>query len=335
VKTLENFLILIVAFCGGIFGASVGGLNAFILCGLASVIGTVTEITTGTALFNHWITWGPFLGPHVAFASGVAAAAYAANRKVLCSGRNVLLALFGFNKPDILIVGGLFGILGHLIKLVLDQIPVNEGIPWTNSMALSIVLSGLIARFVFGKTGIMGNKPESQNRWHRSREEAWQPWPSHPLQVLLIGLAFGLPASLIVKAIPTSAGILFGLSALTLIFFQFGNKIPVTLHVILSAVMVTRLSNSILWGLFFGLLAAILSEIFACLFLLHGDTHIDPPALSLVVTFSLYPILTSIPHASMNREIAFSLIGVLVVWYLLGSPWRLLKNKKHQPTSSY
>ncbi len=34
-------------------------------------------MVTGKADFNSTITWGPFLGPHVAFAGSVAAAAYA------------------------------------------------------------------------------------------------------------------------------------------------------------------------------------------------------------------------------------------------------------------
>ncbi|MFH1941992.1 MAG: hypothetical protein ABIL68_07780, partial [bacterium] len=281
---------LIVAFGGGILGAAFGGLNAFILCGLASIVGTIMTMVSGDVTFNRMVTWGPFLGPHVAFAGGVAASAFAAKKGELCSGRNVLISLFGFNSPMILLVGGIFGVFGYVLNWVLNLIPDIGGIPWTNTIALSIIMSGIVCRLLFGDTGLLGKIPEGRSRWKRSRDEAWQPWPSHPFQVLLIGVAVSLLAATMVVLVPGSMGFFFGLAALSLIFFQFGAKIPVILHIALSAEMVVAATGTVGWGLVFGLLAVFLSEIFACVFLIHGDTHIDPPAMSLVVMFALYPV---------------------------------------------
>lgn len=313
---------LLVSFCGGILGAALGGLNAFILCGLAAIVGITLTMVTGDSTFNQMVTWGPLLGPHVAFASGVAAAAYAAKIGKLCSGRNVLISLFGFDSPYILIVGGVFGALGFFTKWAFDLIPKIGGIPWTNTIALSIVTSTIVARLLFGRTGLLGKIPEGHSRWMLSRDEAWQPWPSQPFQVLLVGLGVSLPAACIVKSLPASTGLLFGFAAVSLLFFQFGAKIPVILHIALSAEFMAHVTGDVGWGLVFGLLATFLTELFACVFLIHGDTHVDPPAMSLVVVYTLYPILTLIgafhlpPYFPLAMAILLSAGGVLLLSYL-------------------
>ena len=313
---------LFVSFCGGILGAALGGLNAFILCGLAAIVGTTLTMVTGDSTFNQVVTLGPLLGPHVAFAGGVAAAAYAAKMGKLCSGRNVLISLFGFDSPHVLIVGGVFGGFGFFIKWALDLIPGIGGIPWTNTIALSIVVSTIVARLLFGRTGLLGKIPEGHSRWMLSRDEAWQPWPSQPVQVLLVGIGVSLPAAYTVKLLPTATGLFFGFAALSLLFFQFGAKIPVILHIALSAEVIGFATGSVGWGLAFGLLATFLTELFACFFLIHGDTHVDPPAMSLVVVYTLYPILTLIgvfhlpAYFPLTVTILLSAGGVLLLSYL-------------------
>ncbi|MCK5147659.1 permease [bacterium] len=288
---MVNFLI---AFSGGVLGAALGGLNGFGLCGLSALVGTVIYMSTGDMTYQQVITWGPFLGPHVVFAGGLGAAAYAAKRGFLCSGRNVLASLYGGNNPSILIVGGLFGLSGYIINLILSKIKIFDGLEWTNTIGLSIVFIGFAARLLFGKTGIFGKVPEGGSRWRLSRPEEWQPWPSHTLQVLVTAVALSILAGGVVMRMPQAAGLLFGISAMTLFFFHFGARIPVTLHIILSAELAVLASGSLLWGVVVGVLAAYLCELFACLFLIHGDTHIDPPAMSLGVTFTLVAIVSNL-----------------------------------------
>ena len=285
-----NILHMLVAFCGGVLGAALGGLNAFILCGLAAVVGTLLTIIMGDTTFNSVVTWGPLLGPHVAFAGGVAGAAYAAKIKVLCSGRNVLVALFGFNSPIVLVVGGIFGVLGILVKSILEFVPDIGGVAWTNTIALSIVITTIFARLLFGQTGVFGSVPDGKNRWRMSRDETWQPWPSNPIQVFLVGLGVGLPAAYMVHVMPSATGLFFGFGAVSLIFFQYGAKIPDILHIALSAEIVAHGTGTIIWGVIFGLIAAFSTELFACLFLIHGDTHIDPPAMSLAIVYTVYAL---------------------------------------------
>jgi galactitol-specific phosphotransferase system IIC component len=55
-------------------------------------------------------------------------------------------------------------------------------------------------------------------------------------------------------------------------------KVPVTHHVTLVAAVAATASGSLIWGTLFGVAAAIVGEYMADTFLVHGDTHIDPPA---------------------------------------------------------
>jgi hypothetical protein len=120
-----------------------------------------------------------------------------------------------------------------------------------------------------------------------------------------------------VHRVPGSKGLFFGFAALSLIFFQFGAKIPVILHIALSAEIASSVTGNPGWGLFFGFLAAILSEIFACLFLLHGDTHIDPPALALVVTFTVFYVFHVLGIFISPPVIAYLFNGILILLYFL------------------
>ncbi|HSO18178.1 MAG TPA: hypothetical protein VLT88_01900 [Desulfosarcina sp.] len=285
---------LIASFAGGVFGAALGGLPVFILCGVAAMIGAGITMATGDATFSNLVAWGPFLGPQVSFAGGAAAAVYAAKKGKLASGRDIASGLMGLDAPDVLFVGGLFGALGYLLQWALNMVPNIGGSPWTNTIALSIVINAIIARLVFGKTGVFGKVRAGDNRWVPSDVAAWLPWQSRPAQLILIAIGAGLVISYITSLIPASAGLGFGIVVSALIFLQYGTKVPVTHHIVLSAELATAATGNIWWGLAFALLAAFLGEIYACLFLNHGDSHIDPPSATLATTFTIQSVLAAV-----------------------------------------
>src|SRR5439155_26444592 len=68
------------------------------------------------------------------------------------------------------------------------------------------------------------------------------------------------------------------------------------------------LSGDIWWGLVFALLAALLAaflgELFADLFLVHGDSHIDPPAAALFTTWTLQSILAAAGVFKLSGAVA-------------------------------
>ncbi len=71
-----NIIMLIAAFGGGLLGAAIGGVPAFVFTGL-TVIAAVFGGEAGAPMVST-LSFGVFFGPHVAFGGAVAAAAYGA-----------------------------------------------------------------------------------------------------------------------------------------------------------------------------------------------------------------------------------------------------------------
>ncbi len=281
-----------VAFGGGVLGAALGALPAFVLCGAAVVAGSIVMAVTGDPMWLNTLAWGPLLGPHVAFAGGAAAAAYAGRRHDAFSGRDVLTPLLGLNDVRVLTVGGLFGLGGHLLFLLLWLIPDPGGLEILNRMALVVVLSSIAARLLFGTTGLFG-QPASGRRWDPQDQAAHLPWHARPGIVLLLGLGTGTAAAWLAIVLPAVRFLSFGIAALALFPLLFGRKAPVLLHIVLAAELATLASGSIIWGVAAGVLAAWLGELAACLLLIHGDTHIDPPATALLISWAVNALFTS------------------------------------------
>lgn len=286
-----SFLELAVSFAGGLFGAAIGALPVWILCGLAVLIGATMNFTIDNPAFMNIVAWGSFLGPHTSFAGGSAAAAYAAKKGLLQGGRDICTPLIGLNNPKVIFVGGLFGALGYVLLWAIMQVPNYSIISWTNTIALAVILNMVVARLVFGKTGIFGKVATGKSRWIQTPEASWLLYQSDPLQLILLGIAVAVPAAYFTHLLPNSGGIVFGFATILLVFMQFGFKVPVTHHIALSSSMITAATGNMAWGVAFGLVAVFLGEFFACLFVNHGDTHIDPPTMALVGTFTIYPLL--------------------------------------------
>jgi hypothetical protein len=287
-----NLADILMAFGGGVFGAALGALPAFVILGFLIVVGVGVQAAGGGPEFLNFF-WGPAFGPHTGgFAAGLAAAAYAARRGKLDSGRNVMAALAGLNRPDVLLVGGVFGIVGHALHSGF----VRVGITWTDPIALSIVVSGCIARLLWGN-GILGKVPEGESRFSPSQEKRWLFWQSDPAQLVVIGLGAGLLSAGLALAIGPERGGLFlgfGLSCASLLFLQLGVLVPVTQHITLVAAIAAIGSGSLVWGAVAGIATALLGELFARLFLIWGDTHIDPAAMSIVVVAGLLSALVAL-----------------------------------------
>lgn len=201
------------------------------------------------------------------------------------------MALVGLNNPKVLIVGGIFGAIGHIILYILLLIPNYSDIAWTNTIALAVILDMFLARLLLGKTGLSGKLPAGANRWKLTPEHAWVVYQSDPAQMLLLAIAIGAPAAYMAIILPGSSGLVFGFATVAYTFMIMGYNIPVTHHIALSASMVTAATGNVAWGISFGILAVYLGELCAALFVYYGDTHIAPPTMALVLTFTIYPLL--------------------------------------------
>ena len=287
---------LLFAFGGGIFGAAIGALPAFEFVGFLVMIGVAVQIAIAPASTTFWaIPFGAF-GPHVGgFASGVAAAAYAASRGKLNSGRNILPALMGLRRPDVLLVGGAFGIFGCGVQWALAKVPgFGPGLAWTDTVALTVTISGIVTRFAFGKSGLFGKAEEGRSFYSPSDSIRWIAFASEPAELITLGLGVGLFAGGLALALGVAGVFLaFGIAAAALIFLQFGVAVPVTHHMALPAAIAAAASGSILVGGVVGVICALLAELIARTFLCHGDTHIDPPAATIAIMTTIINALTA------------------------------------------
>jgi len=313
-------------FAGGAFGAALGALPVFIFTGFLVVAGEAANALPGleAAGITGQIAFGPVFGPHTSFAGGAAATAYAAKQGYIDSGfdyhegKNILYALG--TKPDVLIVGGLFGALGVLIR----QVSFGFLLPW-DPIALGVTLGALAHRLILGYS-IIGTVRGSSvfDMTPFEREEMYatdggnagapaerfavEPWLPHQYEwanVATLGIVVGLAAGFL--AFATGSPFLgFGISAATLVFLNCGvEQIPVTHHITLPGstafLAVTASGDAILAGLgpgpailvaaIFGMLGALFGEVHQRIFYAHGDTHWDPPAASIVVTTFLIAML--------------------------------------------
>jgi hypothetical protein len=280
---------VLAAFGGGVLGAAMGAVPVFIFTGLLAVLGVAAASGGGPELLQ--VAFGPVLGPHVSFAGGVAAAAYAASRGVLKTGRDIASALMGIGRMDVLIVGGLFGSGGYLLHWALTALGIG---PWTDAIALTVVLSNIVARLLFGKTGPFGRVGTTNGRRFRPDDSAsWLPWQEAWSHVVVIGLGVGLVASYLTakSGLRAGEGVLgFGISTVILIFLVMGNKVPVTHHISLPAALTVISGGGVLAGAIGGVVGALLGEVASRVFLIHGDTHIDPPAVAIAAVATLLAI---------------------------------------------
>ena len=162
-----DILALIAAFGGGIIGAYMGALPAFIMTGIYALVGGVlTAAGVGGDVAVNYLAFGSFVGPHIAFAGGVAAAGYAGRKGKLASGTDILSSLNGLGEPDVLLVGGIFGVLGFLIHYCIGLLPVigSAGPATTDLPGITVFILAVVTRLAFGKTGLTGKYTGSGKR---------------------------------------------------------------------------------------------------------------------------------------------------------------------------
>lgn len=233
---------------GGWFGAAIGANFAFFLTGFSVLAAWGLYIGSGSTAGFDYLAFGPFMGPHVAFAAGVAAAAYAAKKGYITSARD-LPPLAALGKPDVMLVGAGFGLFGYLAQLGISKLP------WfgthTDSVAFIVVTSGIIARLMFGgklfNTEKFNNAPSFFGKIAPNKTDHWLRWQEKPSQYLPMGFFAGLLAAgasiAIGHWIPGGAAMAhtftFGISALIVGFLILGADMPIQHHVTIVAGLAT------------------------------------------------------------------------------------------------
>ncbi len=286
-----DILALIGAFGGGLIGALIGAIPAFIMTGVIALIGGIATASGAPAdLTIGFLAFGAFLGPHVAFAGGVAAAGFAGKTKRIKSGSDIFIALNQLKSPAVLLVGGIFGMFGFLIHYLIGIIPF-AALP--DLPSITVVILAVITRLLFGSSGLTGECTGPDKR-------VWLLCGNDILYDVLLGGGVGTAVAFVGSALSgAGAGdtvlavypvICFGFSAVTLLFTQMGFAVPATHHITFCAALAAVLGISLLGpvggallGTLFGALAAVLGSLFCNLFNTRCDTHFDPPATTISV----------------------------------------------------
>jgi hypothetical protein len=285
---------LLAAFAGGVFGAAIGALPSFAFTGFLVIAGELYNVVQrhlalagdGTAIADVAITsnvaFGPVLGPHITFG------------------------------------GGAFGVFGYWVATV----STTFGLPW-DPVAMGVVLSALAHRAAFGYDLVgasLGRLLDMSPYERRSGvaadggRPAVEPWMSYAYEwpsVSMLGLAVGVLGAY-VAYYTASPFLAFGISAASVLFVVAGvERIPITHHITLPASTVVLavvpgklatltpavvaaalpLWQALVLGAGAGLVGALAGELCQRVFFAHADTHLDPPAASIVVTSFLVGVL--------------------------------------------
>lgn len=290
------------AFAGGAFAASIGALPAFVFTGFMVIAGEALDLAGGGDAVTGLIGFGPIFGPHVSFAGGAAAAAYAAKKGYLDDGKDIASAL-GTHNTDVLVVGGAFGVFGFAAVELLNYVSFG-----TDTIALMVFVSALVHRVVFGYSiigEVTGNNVFDMSPAERGEENApgiWLPWQYKPQGVAMIGLVGGMVGGFTYIA-TDSVVLVFGISAASLLFLNLGiDDFPVTHHITLPGAVgafsaaATGFSPTVvmLFAIVFGLFGAFMGELCNRVFYAHGATHVDPPAFGIFMSGLLAALLTII-----------------------------------------
>ncbi|MFB6143023.1 MAG: hypothetical protein ABEJ30_06740 [Halorientalis sp.] len=315
------------AMAGGAFGAALGAVPSLALSGLLVVAGEALAAvnanlpTPGSGSAGQLgsgvtqaLALGPVLGPHVAFAGGAAAAAYAARKGYTDSvfqyheAKNVYQGLG--TRPDVLAVGAAVGALGFALRHVSGGL----GLPFDPVFA-ALLVTGLVHRVALGfpvlgqvrgegyldmtpfERGERRHPPAGSERVYDPEEDeegvlltrlAVEPWLAHQYEwasVAAVGLVAGVLGAY-TAVVTNSAFLAFGFSAASLLLLAAdAGDVPVTHHVTLpastAALAVMAPGNAVLAGagplvaIVVGTLVGLVSALAAEAFQRVGYAHGD------------------------------------------------------------
>ncbi|WP_294577665.1 hypothetical protein [uncultured Thomasclavelia sp.] len=266
---MTNYLL---AFISGILGTMIGGTASFVITGLVGLIVIILDASgANTVVLTNQVLNLLFM-PCVCFNGAIAGLAFAANiRHHDINGANGNRSLYFTGDWLVLIIGGIFGLLGYgLFSLFTAwQFPIDIG-------ALVVLSVNVLIRVLFGTKKYIHHPEESLFKLDQLNFWGFQ---------IIFALALSLVTAYFVADTNVSS-IGFSLSALSLIFVFATPDFPATHHTTLIAGYAMMATGSLLISAIFGVLAQLFFIIFNTYFNTELDSHVDAPAASIAL-FSL------------------------------------------------
>ena len=300
---MSVFVTVLTAFGSGVLGACLGAMPSVIMCGVAVCIGMVGAVS-GSG-FN-WLTdmaFGMFLGPQVSFAPACVAAAYAKSKGYINSSKDIFLPLITIGKPDVLVVSGIFAVIGWYMNRGIAAILPGR----IDNVACTIVMLSMLGRVIFahnGLKGIIGDVPEGKGRFDAATSDAWIPYQTgnNSLQLVLLGTGVGAISGYLTTLICTqsvetgnealmavAAMPVWGIAIMWCMAMAGGCMIPVAHHIGLVAGYAAKMAfiggqsfdMCLIWGIAFGLAGAYTADLLGKLLTVYGEGYVDPPSMSI------------------------------------------------------
>lgn len=285
---------ILAAFGAGALAASIGAVNAFIMTGILAIVagvGTCLGVDTG---FTAAVAFGTVLGPHMSFAAGAAATAYAKKKGYIDNGCALGQGLAFLNKADVLVVGGVFGIIAYLIADFVVAKIFGGLIPFgTDNPGMTVVISGIIARLAFTDNGI-----KSKNPTVLAKGEALTALLVRATALSLMAGGTGVALDAAGYSLGGYNLILFGLAAVSLIFPGMGSWH----HIGIISGYATMIGvgaglagfGVVILAVVAGVAAALLCNMENCLINTEVDSHIDGEGFSICLMTIVLNVVASI-----------------------------------------
>ncbi len=296
---MEFLFGLAAAFGAGTLAAAMGAVNAFIMTGVIAIVGGFIQCIGAPDGVTGIVAFGTIFGPHLSFAAGAAAAAYAKRIGKLESGTNLGQGLAGIGEPSILIVGGVFGSIAWIIGTYLIPFIFGDLIPiGTDNPGMTVVISGVLARLAFGQRGLFSAKPATLSKG------------KDLTMVLLRAIAYSLMvAGTGIAMADAGVGLggynilIFGIAAVTLLFpgnaswhhigiiSAYATMIAIGFDLNEFVVLILAVAS--------GLGAALLCNFENCMFNNDVDSHIDGEGFSICLMTIVLNIVVKILEATL------------------------------------
>ena len=311
---MSTLITIICAFSAGFLASGLGAATSIVMTAFMVFCGMMANIAGADFNVVTDIGFGLFLGPHIAFGPACAAAVYAFKKGYMESGGDIFKPLINLHKTDVMVVGGIFGVIGWYLNNIISTVTGGR----IDSVATTVVLVSLLGKVLFTGT-LFGKVPEGQKRFGLE-SPAWLQYQSCTTSITLMlhSMTVGAMTSYIVYIMCTKAqetgntalvdACGFPVWAIAVIGFlamEYGLQVPIYHHIAFGAVYASRMAflggggqSCILWGIAFGLLAGYAGDFLAKIFFLYGDAFIDPPSMA-IAAVSIIP-LGIVPALGMN-----------------------------------
>lgn len=264
-----SVLTMTIAAVAGVIGTMIGGTEAFIVYGFVVIIQAIlTKCGVDLTTYNAYCA-NLFFLPAVMFNAAVPATGYAAMKHDKIRAWETSRSLAFAHDAKVGIVGALAAMGGYLVFAV----ATNMGLP-CDTGALSVCTIALISRLIFKGPYVVN--PTGTKALTKVMKWDWE---------ILIAAAAAFASAFFVK-LTGLVSIGFALSAVSLLFMLLDGNTPATHHITMVAGYAVMATGNIFIAVLFGILAAIINNVFGAYFNTGNGTHFDPPAVA-ILTCSL------------------------------------------------